>query len=84
MDIINIIEESNIISLGTYGNVIVDKPSSNIISAGAPGPRGPSGESTISGTAISISNLSANDLLSFNGNNWTNKPQDLLTEGGNF
>jgi hypothetical protein len=84
MDIINIIEESNIISLGTYGSVIVDKPFSNIILAGAPGPQGPSGESTISGTAISISNLSANDLLSFNGNNWTNKPQDLLTEGGNF
>lgn len=84
MDIINIIEESNIISLGTYGNVIVDKPSSNIILAGAPGPRGPSGESTIAGSTVTISNLSANDLLSFNGNNWTNKPQDLLTEGGNF
>jgi hypothetical protein len=84
MDIINIIEESNIISLGTYGSVIVDKPSSNIILAGAPGPQGPSGESTIAGSVITISNLSANDLLSFNGNNWTNKPQDLLTEGGNF
>lgn len=73
-----------VINLGNQGNVLVDRPTSNIIYAGVPGPRGPSGESTISGTAISISNLSSNDLLSFNGDNWINRPQYLVTEGGNF
>lgn len=74
----------DIISLGNQGTVLVNVPSNNIILAGAPGPQGPSGESTIAGSVITISNLSANDLLSFNGSNWTNRAQNLVTEGGNF
>ena len=74
----------DIISLGNQGTVLVDVPSSNIIYAGVPGPRGPSGASTIAGTEITINSLSVNDLLSFNGNNWTNLPASNVGDGGNF
>lgn len=85
MDIINIIEDnSTIVSVGTYGNVVVDIPTSNIIMAGAVGPRGPSGESTIGGNPVLLTDLRTNDLITYNGLNWINKAQDLLTEGGNF
>jgi len=85
MDIINIIEDnSTIVNVGTYGNVVVDIPTSNIIMAGAVGPRGPSGESTIAGSPILITDLRSNDLITYNGLNWINKAQELLTEGGNF
>ena len=85
MDLINIIETSNIISSGTSGNIIVDKPSNGIIVvSGLPGPMGPSGGATIGVHSIVVSGVAANDLLAFNGSNWTNLPQEQLTEGGNF
>lgn len=85
MDIINIIEDnSTIVSVGTYGNVVVDIPTSNIIMAGALGPQGPSGESTIAGSPILITDLQSNDLISYNGLNWINRRQEIVTEGGNF
>lgn len=86
MDLINIIETSNIISSGTSGNIIVDKPSNGIIViSGLPGPMGPSGGATIGVHSIVVSpTVATNDLLAFNGSNWTNLPQEQLTEGGNF
>ncbi len=85
MDLINIIETSNIISSGPSGNIILDKPSnSTVIVSGLPGPPGPPGGATIGTYSIVVSGIAANDLLAFNGNNWTNLPQEQLTEGGNF
>ena len=84
MDIINIIETSTIVNTGVSNNVIVEIPSSNIILAGTPGPRGPSGESTIAGSPIVISNLVGNDLLAFNGLTWINLPAQDVGDGGNF
>jgi hypothetical protein len=85
MDLINIIETSNIISSGTSGNIIVDKPSnSTIVVSGLPGPPGPPGGATIGSYSIVVSGIAANDLLAFNGTNWINRPQEQLTEGGNF
>ena len=85
MDLINIIETSNIISSGTSGNIVIDKPSNNtVIVSGLPGPPGPPGGATIGSHLIVVSSVATNDLLAFNGNNWTNLPQEQLTEGGNF
>lgn len=39
---------------------------------------------TVSGGPITIANLAANDLLSFNGTNWTNLPASNVGDGGNF
>ena len=88
MDIISITESSNIISTGLASNVIVDKPTSTIIVTAQMGPQGlqgPSGETTINGTAIVIApTVAAGDLLAYDGTNWINTAQGVLTEGGNF
>lgn len=71
-------------------NIIIEKPESTIVVAGNIGPRGPqglpgpSGESTLSGYEVEFSSLNPNDVLAYNGTVWTNKAQELLTEGGNF
>ena len=88
MDIISITESSNIISTGLASNVIVDKPTSTIIVTSQMGPQGLqglSGTATIAGAAIVIdSTLGINDLLSYNGTNWTNLPAATIGDGGNF
>lgn len=89
MDIISITESSNIISTGLASNVIVDKPTSTIIVSSQMGPQGiqgTPGETTINGTAVVVSQitLATNDLLGYNGSNWTNLPAASIGDGGNF
>lgn len=88
MDIISITESSNIISTGLASNVIVDKPTSTIIVTSQMGPQGLqglSGEVNIGGASIVIApTVAAGDLLAYDGTNWINTAQGVLTEGGNF
>jgi hypothetical protein len=60
---------------------------------GATGPTGPQGEkgdkgdegpNDIGGFPILITNIQEKDILQFNSEAWRNKPQEVLTDGGNF
>lgn len=58
---------------------------------GPQGPQGPPGDagaggnaSAIVGYPVSLSGGAPDDLLSFTGVAWTNKPQVQVTDGGNF
>ena len=84
-NIVNITEDSSIISSGLSSNIIVDKPDNSIIIvSGLPGPPGPTGGALIGGYSITLSNIVADDLLSFNGTNWANLPASYVGDGGNF
>lgn len=51
---------------------------------GPAGPQGPSGNSTIGGYNVNMVGGDPDDLLSFTGTVWTNRPQVQVTDGGNF
>lgn len=52
---------------------------------GPAGPQGPAGSSTqVGGYNVVMVGGDPDDLLSFTGSAWTNKPQVQVTDGGNF
>lgn len=52
---------------------------------GVVGPQGPAGSgTTIGGYDVTMVGGQENDLLSFTGAVWTNRPQTQVTDGGNF
>lgn len=51
---------------------------------GATGAQGAPGPNAIGGYGISTSSISSGDLLIFNGSAWTNSPQAVVADGGNF
>lgn len=70
----------------TPGIIVVTEqsPPSVIVSEGRQGPPGPPGESLIAGKFVQVQQLSAQDMLEFNGNVWVNVPKIEVTDGGNF
>ncbi len=96
MELINLIESSVIVNTSVNNNVVVETPVTYTITTGVVGPPGPQGaqgvqgpqglpgEAVIAGYSVALSGLASNDLLSFNGTNWTNTQPTKLTEGGNF
>jgi len=86
----------DIINISLNNNVVVEKPVAYTITTGVVGPPGPqgntgpqgpqglAGEAVIAGYSVTVSGLASDDLLSFNGTNWTNTQPTKLTEGGNF
>lgn len=51
---------------------------------GPVGPPGPTDASSIVGYPVVLASGQPDDLLSFTGSEWTNKPQAQVTDGGNF
>lgn len=51
---------------------------------GTTGPQGLQGETTLGGAAVVLQDISAGDLIVFNGVSWTNNAKETVTEGGNF
>ena len=72
----------DVVSVGPQGVQGVQGP------AGAQGPAGPQGPAgsgtTIGGYNVNMVGGDPDDLLSFTGSAWTNKPQVQVTDGGNF
>lgn len=52
--------------------------------AGPQGPAGPAGPNTIGGYPISIDDPQNYDALMFRAEEWTNIPQEEISDGGNF
>lgn len=72
-------------------SVVIEVPQINVvevISAGPQGPPGPSGQGadavSIVGYPVVLLSGQPDDLLSFTGTEWKNKPQAQVTDGGNF
>lgn len=60
-----------------------------VVAAGPQGIQGPPGSSSndaayILGVPITFADEQPDDLLSFTGSAWVNKPQAQVTDGGNF
>lgn len=51
---------------------------------GPQGPPGPTDATSIVGYPVVLSSGQADDLLSFTGSEWTNKPMTQVTDGGNW
>lgn len=54
------------------------------IDRGIAGPQGPAGPNAIGGYPISIDNPQEYDALMFKAEEWTNIPQEEISDGGNF
>lgn len=55
-----------------------------IVERGPQGPQGPPGNASIGGYDVNIEDVASGDVLAFSGSSWINKPQEQLTDGGNF
>lgn len=84
---------NNILGIIDPLTVVVVQQSSpeivEVVSVGPQGIQGPPGSNSndasfILGVPISVTDAQSNDLLSFTGAAWTNKPQAQVTDGGNF
>lgn len=51
---------------------------------GIQGPQGIDGPNAIGGAPIVIGGLATDDILKYDGSAWSNRPQTVLTDGGNF
>lgn len=65
---------------------VVTNAPPNIVKVSSPGPQGPAGPPLggIAGYSFNISDLTAGDLLGFNGSTWYNRDDESVTDGGNF
>lgn len=51
---------------------------------GPAGPTGPSGANYLGGYLVTMSSVTNEDVVQFNGTNWVNRQPSLITDGGNF
>lgn len=74
-----------VVSAGPQGSVGPAGPQGPQGIQGVVGPQGPAGSgTTIGGYDVTMVNGQVDDLLSFTGAAWTNRPQTQVTDGGNF
>lgn len=85
------IDPPDVVEIGQTPNtvVVVEPQQPQIVEVVAVGPQGPMGPpsnnaTSIVGYPVSLISGQPDDLLSFTGAEWTNKPQINLTDGGNF
>lgn len=75
----------DVVSAGPQGSVGPAGPQGPQGIQGVVGPQGPAGSgTTVGGYDVTMVNGQEDDLLSFTGVVWTNKPQIQVTDGGNF
>lgn len=73
-----------VVAAGPAGTAGAQGPAGPQGEVGPAGPAGPAGSANIGGYPVSMSGGDPDDLLSFTGSVWTNKPQAQVTDGGNF
>lgn len=74
------VEDSNNVTLEVTPRAAVQLT----IDRSATGPAGPAGPNSIGGYGFSISSLTSQDMLIFNGSAWANTAKTNITDGGNF
>lgn len=95
-----VVDPSNVvIATDAAQTVHVEVVSNEIIVSGGGGIRGPKGDqgdqgiqgvqgiegpNAIGGAPIVIDGLATDDILKYDGAAWSNRPQTVLTDGGNF
>ena len=78
---VQIVDQNNLVV-----NVTPTSSQTITIDRGVSGPAGPPGPNTIGGYGFNISGLNDYDALMFRTttNQWTNIPQEEISDGGNF
>lgn len=88
-----IVDQSSVIEVERIieNTVVVEQPVPTIVEVVSQGPQGVPGDLPGGGNAISILGIPVrmidgepDDLLSYTGSEWLNKPQEKVTDGGNF
>lgn len=75
----------NVVAAGPQGPAGAAGPQGPAGAQGPAGPQGPAGSgTTIGGYNVNMVGGDPDDLLSFTGSAWTNRPQVQVTDGGNF
>ena len=74
------VENSNNVTLEVTPRAAIELT----IDRSASGPAGPAGPNAIGGYEFSITNLTTQDMLIFNGSAWANTAKTNITDGGNF